>query len=61
MKSTGIGETQMLKLDKKNREIKGFKRETNLNGTVVLVVVETERTESAVHTIQAIHIAFALV
>ena len=27
MKSTGIGETQMLKLDKKNREIKGFNKE----------------------------------
>ncbi|KAL6986313.1 hypothetical protein U1Q18_019680 [Sarracenia purpurea var. burkii] len=34
-------------------------RVISLDGTVVLVVGETERTESVVHIIQAIHIAFA--
>lgn len=35
--------------------------ERNLNSTMILVVSETQRAESAVHTVQAIHVAFALV
>lgn len=34
---------------------------TNLDCTVILVVGETERAEWAVHTVQAIHVAFTLV
>lgn len=49
--------------DAKSRREKREQRNglSNLNGTVVLVVGEAERTESTVHTIQAVHIAFALV
>jgi len=34
---------------------------TNLDCTVILVVGEAERAEWAVHTVQAIHVAFTLV
>lgn len=36
-------------------------RKWYLNSTVVLMVIETERAESTVHAIQAVHIAFTLV
>lgn len=41
------------------KKMKGEK--TNLNIAMVFVVREAERAESAVHAIQAVHIAFALV
>lgn len=47
-----------------SKELQGLKPKTkitNLNSTMVLVVSEAKRAESSVHTIQTVHIAFALV
>lgn len=49
------------KIETQNRNTEEIERKQNLNSTMILVIGKTERTESSIHAVQAIHIAFALV